>query len=323
MKSKFNWVPPIIREDSTRKLIAFIFAAIVWISVRNTIGVEQMVPEGIPVNFSLPNDLLLTNTSEQRVLIKVRASEKRLSRLTPENFTITLPIKEEQYEAGKPLNLTVTPADVQAPFGVTVVDIEKEQVVAYLDRIISKKVAVVPQFTANKDGFTTGKVIIIPPTVTIMGASTLIEGKTTVKTEPIPLEGMMDSFDFDPLLSTDKSIMSISKSRVLAKVEIIKQTDNITFNSIPVRVLNSSSQADKFSFSLNTNTVNVRISGIKHIVELVKSDQIKAFIDISNLNEAGSYNVNVDYSISGTGKNIIIDSITPSLIKVTLTEKKK
>jgi len=131
---------------------------------------------------------------------------------------------------------------------------------------------------------------------------------------------MTEDFEFEPKLSLSDSIISASKSSVLAKVEIIKSFDEVTFNSIPVRVLSTPEIAKKFDIKLYSEVINVLLSGTKSNIEMVKSDQIKAFLDVSNLVEAGTYNVEVDCSISGS--TVTVENRTPAIIKVTLTEKK-
>jgi len=306
-------------KDMLRKLIALFFALLVWISVKNTIGVEKVLQEKIQVTFSLPPDLVMSNMIAQKVRLKVRASERLLSKLNHESFTINIPIKQAQYKRNEPLNIIVAPSDVTAPLGVTVVAVEEARVTAHLDQIISKRVKVVEQFTGSQAGYTTGKVTLIPSEVTITGPSNSLELKQSISTEPIPLTHMMENFQFEAKLAPTKSIISTSKSTVLAKVEILKSVDSTTINNIPIRILNSSMNSEKFDIKLDQELVNVDISGAKSEVELVKSDQVKAFLDISSLNEPGSYKVYVDCSISRS--KAMIKDITPAVIKVTITEK--
>jgi len=320
MSDMFHLLPDVITKDFLRKLIALFFALLVWISVKNTIGVEQILPGQIPVTFSLPSDFVMTNKTQQKVTIKVRASERLLNRLRPEQFTINLPIKASQYKQNEPVSIIVKPTDVTTPLGVTVVGVEMGRVMAYLDRIISKKVTVIHQFEGSQEGYTTGKVTLTPSEVTITGPSNMLETRESINTQPIPLAQMTDSFEFEPKLALNDSILTISKSSVLAKVEILKSYDAVTFNSIPIRVLNSTENAERFDIQLDKDAANILISGTKSVIELVKSDQIKAFLDISNLKEPGSYNVNLDCSISGSAASI--KHVTPPSVKVTLTEKR-
>lgn len=306
-------------KDIVRKLISLTFALLVWISVKNTIGVEKLLQEKVPVVFSLPPNLIMTNTTPQKVRLKVRASERLLAKLQPGDFTVNVPIKFSQYKKGKPLNIRVTPSNVSCPLGVTVVSVEDAGVIAYLDKIISKPVKVIPIFSGEQDGYTTGMVKLVPSEVIVSGPSSSIEPMQTIETLPIPLAHMTESFEYETKLVFSKPVISISKSSVLAKVEILKSIDSFTLTDIPVRILNTTENAERFDIKLETETVNVLISGSKSDVELVKSDQVKAFLDISSLNEAGSYKVDVDCSISRS--KAVIKDVTPGIIKVTITEK--
>ncbi len=66
--------------------------------------------------------------------------------------------------------------------------------------------------------------------------------------------------------------------------------------------------------------VNVQVSGTKSEVELVKYDQVKAYLDVSTLKGVGTYNVNVDCSVIDSP--VTISNVTPMQIKVTLNKKK-
>jgi len=169
MDGIISWLPELITRDFLRKLIALFFALLVWISVKNTIGVEEMLPGEIPVNFSLPAGFIMSNDDPQIVHIKVRASEKRLSRLSEQQFSANIHIKESQYKKDEPINIMVKPSDLTAPFGVTVVSVENPLVVAYLDRIISKNVKIMPQTNGGMEGYTKGKITLTPSEVTITG----------------------------------------------------------------------------------------------------------------------------------------------------------
>ena len=319
MDNVLNSVTNFFVKDILRKLIALFFGLLVWISVKNTIGVEKMLQEKIPVTFTLPPNLVMSNQTVQKVRIKVKASERLLAKLGPDSFSVNLSIKLAQYKKNEPLNIIVNPSDITAPLGVTVVAVEESRVMAYLDQVISKRVKVIGQFSGSQIGYTTGLVILTPSEITITGPSSSLELKESVFTEPIPLNHMTENFEFESKLSPTKGIISTSESTILAKVEIIKSVDSIAITEIPIRILNTSENAEKFDIKLDKEQVTVVIEGVKSVVELVKSDQVKAFLDISSFTEPGSYKVIVDCSISRS--TATIKNISPAVIKVTITEK--
>ncbi len=319
MANKEFTLPHYFRKDFLRKLISLVFALLVWISVKNKIGIEQMLLGEIPVNFELPGDLIMSNES-QSVRIKVRTSEKRLASLSPHDFRINIPVREQQYSEDEPLNIIVKATDVTAPYGVQVVGVEQARVIVHLDRIISKKVKVHPHFTGGQEGYATGKVTLIPAVITITGPRAILAEKERVNTEPIPLDHMTASFEFEPKISINNNIISTSDITVLAKVEILRSLDTVSFNSIPVRILSTPEVSQNFDIKLESEYVNVQISGSKSDVELVKYDQVKAYIDVSTLKGVGTYSVNIDSSVIDSP--VAISNVAPMQIKVTLNKKK-
>jgi YbbR domain-containing protein len=320
----FSWIPAFIREDFLRKAIALFFAVLFYFTVTSRLGIEEQI-NNIPVDIDLPTTLINMGKSAPKVSVIITGSQGVLKQLNRSSLKIRTKVQLSDYIAGEFYTLRINPDDVSAPLGVKIVRIEPRDIILNLDRKVSKKVEIKPVFT-NKNalprGYAVEQVSFQPSEVLITGPESILEKTQIVKTDPIPLSSsLVDSFDYETKISNEATI-SVSPETVNAQVKIIRQNKTRIIKNIPIKILEVPSKTGKFNIELLSSPhVAVTLNGLKSTIDLLKGDSIKPYIDISSLDTAGTFYVNVSCWVNSNDK-ITVQNIYPDKVQVKITPVK-
>jgi YbbR domain-containing protein len=322
--AKFAWIPGFFKQDILRKAIALFFAGLFYFTVTSRLGVEEQIAN-IPVDIDLPTTLVNIGQLNPKVSIIIKGSKGILKQINRASFKIRASVKLSDYISGEVYILRLRDDNISTPLGVKIVRIEPRDLQLYLDRKISKKVKVVATF-ANKNalpqGYAVDKVSFKPSEVLITGPESILEKIYIIKSTPIPLSSsLIDSFDYETKILKEPSI-SITPTKVKARVEIIRQSKTITVKNVAIKILEAPNKAGKFKVELLSSPhVAVTLNGLKSTIDLLKSTSVKPYIDISSLDTAGTFSVNVACWINSKDK-IIIKNIYPDKVQVKITRAK-
>lgn len=321
---KFAWVPGFFKNDILRKAIALFFAILFYFTVISRLGVEEQI-SNIPVDIDLPTTLINIGQRTPKVSIIIKGSKGILKQINRGSFKIRASVKLSDYISGEVYTLRLNTDHISSPLGVKVVRIEPRDLLLNLDRKVSKKVKVIPTF-ANKDalpqGYAVDRVSFQPSEVLVAGPESILEKIYSVKSAPIPLSSTLtDSFDYDTKILKEAST-SISPKEVKAQVKIIRQNKTVTIKNVAIKILEAPNKSGKFKVELLSSPhVAVTINGLKSTIDLLKSTSIKPYIDISSLDTAGTFSVNVGCWINSKEK-IIIKNVYPEKVQVKITRAK-
>jgi YbbR domain-containing protein len=322
--SRLNWIPGFIRNDFLRKAIALFFAVLFYFIVTSRLGIEEQI-NNIPVEIDLPTTLVNVDEFSPRVSLIIKGSKGILKQSNRTSFKIQAAVKLSDYIPGEAYTLRLTSDNISAPLGVTVVRIEPRDIPLNLDRKVSKKVKVEPAFT-NKEalpqGYAVDKVVFQPSEVLVTGPESILEKIHTVKSAPIPLSASLtDSFDYKTKILKEPST-SISPDKVNAQVQIIRQSKTVTIKNVAIQVMESPGKSGKFKVELLSSPhVAVTLSGLKGTVDLLKSESVKPYIDISSLDTEGTFSVNVSCWVNSSDK-ITVKNVYPEKVQVKITKVK-
>lgn len=324
-RTPLHWIPGILRNDLLRKMIALFFALLLYFMVTVRICIEEKV-NNVPVNIDFPANLVNLDKIVPKVTVTVKGSKKQLSEVNASSLKIKTEVLEIHYTPGALYMLRLTPENVKTPFGVSVVDIDPKDIPLNLDVKSVKKVPVIAQFDSEKKllkDYAVGKVKFNPGDVWVTGPESIIKDINSVPSAPIPLDKeVIDSFEYNVALAPSAST-SISPAKAVAQVEIVKQYISRTLKSIPVRLLQSPDENSAFQAELlSTPNVDVTINGTQGEVALLKPSSIKPYIDISSLEEAGTFTTEVNCWVEGQ-TDMTVKNIYPQKVQVKLTKRKK
>ncbi len=310
-------VPAFIREDFVRKLIALILATIIYIGVLDRLGVNQDI-SGVRVPVKTPSSFVIIQDQMPTVTLTVSGSQSIIKRLKPEDFSVSnIEIQEERYQQGKPYELKLRPENFRAPIGVSVVSVNPEILRIDIDKVETKEVLVRVKFDQNEPlppGYKLDRHTVHPDKVMVTGPSSSIGKLDYITTEPISLDRITQNFDITKKLVVHLPNVKVSPLQVKISAEISREFEEKTYTALPIRLISGENQKANSAELKETVHAQVMISAPSEILRTLSADDIKVFVDISNLKESGTYTLPLGCWI---GKNKIeVKTIRPEKVKV-------
>ena len=299
-------------SDYPRKLLALVFAVMLYIGVSRQIFVERNIPS-VPVEVKLAPDLAFIARPHYQVTLVVRGAERALQKLSPEDFSGTVYIGPE-HRVSEDVYLVHMRADMfkRRP-GVKIVN---EPVLKLnLQRRISKRIPVKAQFSGRlSDEYHCSDVRCIPSEVVVSGPELMLKSLDTVFTEPIPLsETVTDSFEYESRLAVPADLQ-FATAKVMVQAEIIKSLEQRRIGRLPVRLLQNGSDKLKAATVDPAQTADVTLSGLSTRLAMLKPEDIRLFADLSDIRKPGIYTVPLRCSCSVEG--VSVKAVSPGEIKV-------
>ena len=313
-------LPPFIKRDFVRKVIALALALIVYFVVLEKLGGEREI-SGVTVNMTIPNTLVELEDKPQLISVKVRGSERTLKRLTENDFSIDLKVDESKYVPKKPYSLLIDAKDVKAPFGVTVLSTKPSLLFIDFDRLASKTVSLRAAFDPDSklpDGYVVGKSVLSPSDIRVTGPSSIVDKIESMQTRPIPLSSITQSFEYGAEVATTGTALKVSPSKALVQVEVLKESDSRLFKNVPIRILKSSGFKRLSVEMLSAPNAEIAVTGPKGQIELMRDEEVKPYIDISQFEQAGIYNVNVNCWLEREG--VTVKNTYPQTVRIKLID---
>lgn len=325
---KHGWfyrrIPRFIRVDFGRKFATLLLSVLVYFSVLDRIGSEREIHD-VPVKVQVPESLVLQSVKPDRITVRVRGSEGFIQGLSGNDLAVLLKVDPSNIDKSYSYSIPLTPKSVSTPFGAKVIALSQYDVHVELDRLVPKNVALKPIFdTESKlpDGYAVSKVTLNPQEITVTAPSAMIENISELQTKPIPLGGITQNFTYTADVSVPNKSFIVTPSKTLVQVEVIKERESRIFSAVPVRVLNSVSGEKNLPIEiLSAPSVEITVSGPKGVVEMMRKDDLKPYIDVSQINKPGIYKVNVN--CWSDRDNVSVKSIYPETISVKLEESGK
>ncbi|WP_176012375.1 YbbR-like domain-containing protein [Victivallis sp. Marseille-Q1083] len=321
-RGPWRYVPEIIRRDFIRKVIAFSFALLLYFTIATRIGTEEKI-SNVPVTLDIPAGLINLDKAPQRVTVTVKGSKKALAEVNVSALKVKAQVLASNY-TGVPYVIRLTPDNVKAPFGTSVVGIDPKDIVVNLEPLESRKVPVVARFDSQdylEKDYSVGQVKFMPGEVWIRGPKSLVDNIDSVSTQPIPLDRrIIDSFEYSTEAVVPEGV-NVSPTKISAEVEIVKLFTNRVFKSIPLRVLYPSGSEAKMKVELLTApSVEVTLNGPKGLIGSLKPEVIRPYIDLNNLSDPGTYTLDVACYLNNAPDCSIV-SIYPPKVQVKLTRE--
>lgn len=332
---KKNWkkVPGFIRHDFVRKLIAFILAGFVYLAVSQTIQLQQIQENDPPISVEVKTPNIVDNPGNSKNVKLIRSEEK--------NPELTMVIREsvwaklwgekskaeyvlnkkkafrEKFYPGNKYRIRISKKNIIPPFGIEIISgfkyIEYEE-------FIEKRVKVVPVLNNSElhRDYVVEKVSVVPEKINVAGPESIIKNLKSVKTKPVRLRNITQSFDSSAGLDVPKdSRLRFSPEKVFLQVSIKENIKKREFKLQRIRIMNDSPNL-RLEI-IGSPHANITVSGPNDRIIALRPEQIKPYIDISNLNSPGIYSVDLGCWVAE--KSIEVIKIEPQSVKVKISKK--
>lgn len=289
------------------KIVSIALAALLWVVVSGEQIVERALR--IPLEFTnLPSHLELIGEPVNVVDVRVRGSSGALSRIGSGELVAVLDLRSAR--PGPQRLFHLTGADVRAPFGVEVVQVNPSTLFMGFEPSATKLVPIVPDTEGlPAPGFEVGTVTAEPSTVEVVGPASAVAALTQAITEPVSVVGAS---------STVVETVTIGLADPTVRIRLL-ETTRVT---VPVRPVAQEWAVGAVTVHVRNGTrgvqvtpagVTVRVRGAREAMQF-DAGQFDASIDVGGL-KPGEYTLPVRVV---PPERVGIVSVAPAEVRVVI-----
>jgi YbbR domain-containing protein len=193
-------------ENLGLKIAAVLLSIVLWVFVTSR-GQSEMSID-VPLEFNdIPQGLEIVNHTIKAVTLSVKGQERFIKNIRASDIRVSLDLNKAKKGEGV---YYIQRDDIKLPRAITVTTMTPSSVKVTLDETITKTVKViVPVTGALGKAYYVKSVEVTPQTVVIEGTSSEIGRTKNIKTEPLDITGLDETFTQDLRLDlTGKNIRS-------------------------------------------------------------------------------------------------------------------
>jgi YbbR domain-containing protein len=275
---------------------------------------EETVERGLRVPLELqqfPPGLELQGETPSTVDVRVRGASGALSRVSAGDVVAVLDL----HGAGVGQRLFhLTPDQVQAPFGLEVVQVTPATVAMTFENSASRKVPIVPAVEGKPaPGYVLGKVSVQPETAEVVGPESAVARVTEAITEPVQVAGAREGVKEPVTVGLRDPLLRVKGSRAATvTVEVLPAPLERTLRAVPVHLRHL---ATKLNGEASPAVVSIGLRGSREGLNGIDVDDVAAYVDLAGLG-AGSYTLTVRADVS---REAGVVRIEPATIHVRLS----
>lgn len=315
-------------HDFWRKLLALFLAALLYCTVDfQYIRSEPLRLTGVPVEVALPPGTVNVDREVPPVPLVLNGSSRQLSLLSQRDIQCRVTIPEGSFVRGKPFSLKLNPTDFVTPSGVSISHIEPRELMLNLEPIVNRRVPIEVRFDSldrlARD-YQVDRIRCVPDEVQVTGPESQVNELRMISTVPIPLDSSVtEGFDYSAQLRRPDDLV-LSPQRVAVRIDIARKYGTRNFTALPVRVILSPDQREKLHAELlGVPQIEVVLSGPESQLATLKSSNLRAFLDLSELRTPGTYSLEPGCLITGVNESELkVKLIRPEKISVRITAGK-
>lgn len=233
----------------------------------------------IPVDLGImPEGLTITGPLKKGIELRVRGSKSVIE---------TLPELKLQYVLDLPdidVGVSSVPIDqdrIPLPKGVSIVKVNPSFLTIKVENEIQKEVPVIITFSGKPaSGFIVAGAVAEPVSVILRGPASILAPIVKVKTKPIDINGLSESFKKEIALNLAEDLEVDSSSRlVLAEILIEEKIGTKIFNDIPVV-----GKGILSSYSITPPTISIEVQGPINILKKLNAENgLQVYVDLKGL----------------------------------------
>ena len=295
-------IKDIILHNFALKILAVIFAVIIWVIIVNIDNPKRNTTiSGIPVKF-LNEEVLVQNgytyvvQSGSTVSITIKAPQSIAENLEASDFYAYADLSEITIDYNKaPIKVSCEKKDVAGQ--VDIVSLKTENVVLNIDHKVTKTIPVESYHIGEcADGYIVGDSYVSPATVTVTGAESIVNKIVNAKVG-YNISDMTHSISEDVKLSfydeynaeVKAEGLLLSRNTVRLNIEILPT------KKIPVNYnITGEAKEGYFVKSHTTNIGFVTVAAKKEVIDQLSSIQLPdGLVDITGLTDNKSYDISL------------------------------
>ncbi len=277
---------------------------------------EQQVTRDVPVELDLRGTVARGHNQGEPLLdppsIRVSGAESRVSELDFALVTVFLnSTAETLVETSSPVFYdrsgrvaSVTGLDLSRNEATVTVPVE--EAAGFADKLVTVVWSGEPA-----PGYRLLSVTANPPSVLVEGRPALVNRLSSVRTEPIDINGLAQTFEQAAVLALPEGIAVDPEQTVTVTIEIEPILTTSTFIRVPER----RGLRSGFTATMEPTQVRVVLFGPLPALDTLAESDVRVILDLFGL-EAGTYSIEPDVIVPDRG--IEIRSVQPAAVSVTI-----
>ncbi len=303
-------------ENWMLKLLALFLAALTVLGVRQiTNHAEEFA---VPIVIKVEAGAAILNQDARTAYITCRGSDDDLRRVDERQLRAVVRPALGGYAGSE--RVPIGPKNIEGWLrGVQVVRVRPDVVTVSFDREVANDVAVARPELVGTPMIGRAEVDHEPKTVTLSGPRMKLADKKIVRTEPINVEGAVESFttQVKVLVEAEEGIYRVEPATVSARVTIVTESVNREWTNVQVRALMA--LGSDAAVEILPPTVNVSLHGSVEKVQSVADGALRVFVDCAGLETGREMRMPVHVNLPpGVDVSAAAD---PQTVKVKLVER--
>jgi YbbR domain-containing protein len=285
-----NLLVLIITNNFWYKVAALGLAILIWAIVQGDEILE--LNRTVQINIIPPENHMVRESSVPPLNATIKGPRILMGDLIYQR-DLTATIRLQPHEVGE-LRLRVTRENfsdwderigliVHEPSNVSVFVDEKQTVELPIREVLQG---------APADGHIVEKVTLKPKSVSVTGLKSELKKLKEVITEPVDITGIQQSKNFDAeLIAHGLTRAELSESTTTVSLQVGVSKENKKFAAVPITIVGSTN-----GVTVRPKYVTIELQGTPAILNFIKSTDLRAMVDISNLS-AGRHDREVQVKI--------------------------
>ena len=308
-------IPGFIRRDFALKFVSLVLAVCTYVGVSGYLKEESTIT--LPVDIRLTQDLMMIQPQRFKVEINVRGNKRDMGKADEIKCRVEVGLDDRQSDGS--FHVKLKKRDFRTPVGLEVTQIVNPELTLQLQRRISRELPISLILSGEPPaGFRISERVCIPKTVLVSGPENALAELKEILTEPIPLSDRESSFDYEVKLRKPAQL-KLSVERVTVNIGVERNFVTRDFAKVPVGMFYDAQSGIVTRFNADTPPfASVRIVGTASDIARFRTNDIRLYVDVSDISTVGEYTLPVRCHIRRDG--IRVSQITPAQFKVTVSK---
>ena len=303
---------PVWLRNIRIKILSLALAVISWYAIRDATSFEVLIRD-IRIEPQTKVGMAILNQSATTVDVTFRGSQEDIRQIDASQMKAVIDLRGDSPGTEE---IAIGPRNVEGVRGVRPVQINPSKVRVTLD-VEEEKTVLVRGTSVGKPLLgQVESVVCDPAAVKLYGPARKLATTEFVYTAPVDVDGRIESFaKRSPVLPpSDTWGARVEPPDVQVKVAIVEKASEREFRGIPVMAVMSPGVAAQVD--IRPPKVNVVLYGRAEMLESVKEETLKAFVDGSGLHVPGEYDVSVNVHLPTETE--VSSATDPELVHVML-----
>ncbi len=294
MSSRLSKFKGQLRREKWLLLLCFFLAFSTWQAIRNIISFPLPV-SNVSIEVEVPEGWAVLDKSLSTVDVRFLGSREDILYLNNETLHVVIPIEKPQ--SGKTMTVAFDSAYVKNPTDAKVVSFNPSEIEIKLDQEGEKRMPIKASFNGTlPEGLEIEQIVCTPATVRVKGAQQQLNKMENVRTEMIELKSRQASFKENVRLDLPQGgRLQAEPDRVSVEFTLIARSNTAVFEKVPVRVL--CAPGERRRIDIQPLMVNVTVRGLQQRLDQVRSAEIFAYINCTELTESTGYDLPVNVEL--------------------------